>query len=567
MPINKLILGDNLEILKTLETESVDLIYLDPPFFSNRNYEVIWGDSGEIRSFQDRWAGGISHYIDWLKERVEQMHRLLKPTGSIFLHCDWHADAYIRVLILDKIFGEQNFRGQIIWKRYAAHSLGTKNLDMISDSIYIYSKSNTFVYHIQYGGKPDMKPDGITERFPRIEPETGRRFQDVALEQSSNKSTKDEKRIIQGKEIIAKMGWRWTQETFDQRIKENPYIIYWTKTGRPRYKVYADEYEGLPIGNVWDDIPAINTMAKERIGYPTQKPEALLERIINMASNEGNVVLDPFVGGGTAIAVADRLNRQWVGIDQSAMAVKVTEFRLQKQTNIFTAPYIVQLHKYDYDTLRYKDAFEFETWIIQQLGGMPQNKKGGDKGIDGKTADGIPIQVKRSDNIGVNVIKNFSVSAKQYDKSLFEKNVSSKKSVGCIIAFSFGKGAIEEISRLKNEENIIIKLIKVEDIVPIAKKPAIEVKINELSKNTKGVREIEFIASGKSEAGIEFYSWDFAYDAEKGFKPHILLDKEGKQTISLKTGTHSIAVKVVDNDGLENIEVVRLKVNGVVEKV
>jgi DNA modification methylase len=337
--INKLILGDNLEILKQLKENSIDLIYLDPPFFSNRNYEVIWGDSGEVRSFQDRWAGGISHYIEWLKERVAEMHRILKPTGSIFLHCDWHADAYIRVYILDKIFGEQNFRGQIIWKRYAAHSLGTKNIDMISDSIYIYSKTNTFVYHIQYGEKQDMKADGITERFPRIEPETGRRFQDVALEQSSNKSSKDEKRIIQGKEVIAKMGWRWTQETFDQRIKDNPYIIYWTKTGRPRYKIYADEYEGLPLGNVGDDIPAINTMAKERIGYPTQKPEALLERIIKMASNEGDIVLDPFMGGGTTIAVADQLNRRWIGIDQSVQAVKVTEFRLEKQTDLFTAPY------------------------------------------------------------------------------------------------------------------------------------------------------------------------------------------------------------------------------------
>ena len=567
MTINRLILGDNLEILKSMDSESVDLIYLDPPFFSNRNYEVIWGDAGEVRSFQDRWSGGISHYIDWLKERVEQMHRILKPTGSIFLHCDWHADAYIRVYILDKIFGENNFRGQIIWKRYAAHSLGTKSIDMINDSIFIYSKTNTFIYHIQYGEKQDMKADGVTERFPRIEPETGRRFQDVALEQSSNKSSKDEKRIIQGKEVIAKMGWRWTQETFDQRIKENPYIIYWTKTGRPRYKVYADEYIGLPLGNVWDDIPAINTMAKERIGYPTQKPEALLERIINMASNEGDTVLDPFVGGGTTIAVADKLNRQWVGIDQSPMAVKVTEFRLQKQTDLFTAPYTVQLYKYDYDTLRYKDAFEFENWIIQQFGGVPQNKKGGDKGIDGKASDGTPIQVKRSDNIGVNVIKNFSVSAKQYDKSLFERNVSSKKQVGYIIAFSFGRGAVEEGARLKNEENIIIKLVKVDEIVPIAVKPVISVRINELERDEKGNRKIEFVAQGQSPAEIEFYSWDFAFDKEKGFKPSVIIDKEGKQTLTLKAGTHTIAVKVVDNDGLENTEIIKLKINGTVEQV
>ena len=117
MTINQLILGDNLEILKKIDTETVDLIYLDPPFFSNRNYEVIWGDSGEVRSFQDRWSGGIDHYIAWLKERVAEMHRILKPTGSIFLHCDRHANAYIRVEILDKVFGFSNLRGEIIWQR------------------------------------------------------------------------------------------------------------------------------------------------------------------------------------------------------------------------------------------------------------------------------------------------------------------------------------------------------------------------------------------------------------------------------------------------------------------
>jgi len=122
MAINRLILGDNLEILKSMENDCIDLIYLDPPFFSNRNYEVIWGDSGEIRSFQDTWAGGISHSIDWLKERVIEMHRVLKTTGSLFLHCDWHADAYIRVHILDRIFNEDNFRGEIIWQRHNSHN-------------------------------------------------------------------------------------------------------------------------------------------------------------------------------------------------------------------------------------------------------------------------------------------------------------------------------------------------------------------------------------------------------------------------------------------------------------
>ena len=292
-----------------------------------------------------------------------------------------------------------------------------------------------------------------------------------------------------------------------------------------------------------------------------------MERIIKMASNEGDIVFNPFAGGGTTIAVADRLNRQWIGIDQSVQAVKVTEFRLQKQTDLFTAPYTVQLYKYDYDTLRYKDAFEFENWIVQQFGGIENIKQRGDFGLDGKMGDNTPIQVKRSDNIGRNVIDNFFSAVQRYDKSLFTKNVKAKNPIGYIIAFSFGKGAIEEVARLKNEDNVIVKLVKVDEVVPIAVKPVVGVHINELEKDEKGNRKIEFIATGQSPAGIEFYSWDFTFDKNKGFKASVIIDKEGKQILNLKTGTHNIAVKVVDNDGLENTEVLELKINGVLRKL
>jgi hypothetical protein len=249
--------------------------------------------------------------------------------------------------------------------------------------------------------------------------------------------------------------------------------------------------------------------------------------------------------------------------------VKVTELRLGKQQDLFSAPFSVQLHKYDYDTLRYKNAFEFESWIVQQFGGTSNAKQRNDKGIDGKTVHGTPIQVKRSDNIGVNVIKNFSVSAKQFDKNLFEKKQAEQKPVGYIIAFSFGKGAVQEVARLKLEENIIIRLVTVEEIVPIAKKPTIKVEITSppapLHIGEGSLREIEFVAYGSSEAGIEFYSWDFNYNPENGFKATVMLDKEGKQTLKLKAGEHSIAVKVVDNDGLESIENIRLKVNGTIQ--
>ncbi|MDR2585047.1 MAG: hypothetical protein LBC84_02340 [Prevotellaceae bacterium] len=552
MTTNKLILGDNLEILKTIESESVDLIYLDPPFFSNRNYEVIWGDAGEVRSFQDRWAGGIDHYISWLKERVEQMHRILKPTGSIFLHCDWHANAYIRVHILDRIFGEINFRNEIIWKRTTAHN-DSSRFGMNADSIFYYSKSNkcTFIQQFQ------DYDDEYKKRFRKEKNE--RLFIDDNL---SAKSLSGGGYKYEYKGVLNL--WRCPKETMEQYDRDDK--LYYTNKGGIRLKRYLDELQGLPCQTIWLDINPINSQAKEKIGYPTQKPVALLQRIIECASNEGDVILDPFVGGGTTVAVADKLNRKWIGIDQSVQAIKVTELRLGKQQGLFSAPFSVQLYKYDYDTLRYQNAFEFEEWIVQQFGGTSNTKQRNDFGLDGKMPDNTPIQVKRSDNIGRNVIDNFFAAVQRSDKRLFDKNIAEKQPVGYIIAFSFGKGAVQEAARLKLEENIIIRLVNVEDIVPIAKKPTLTVQVNELQRDDKGVLIVEFIANGQSDSGIEFYSWDFHYDAQMGFQPIVMIDKEGRQAIKLTPGLYTVAVKVFDNDGLENTEIIKLTVNDTVER-
>ncbi|MDI9356171.1 MAG: site-specific DNA-methyltransferase, partial [Chitinophagaceae bacterium] len=228
MDINKLILGDNLEILRTIETETVNLIYLDPPFFSNRNYEVIWGDNGEVRSFEDRFSGGIDHYIAWLKERVIEMHRILKQTGSLFLHCDWHANAYIKVYILDKVFGDKNFRNEIIWC-YNGPSNTSKNFPSKSDTIYRYSKSDNFIFNKESVLIP---------------------YDQGTLERRKYAETKKKGIKFQGK----------------------PYNEY---------------FNGKVPFNWWIDIPSGGQMSsKERLGYPTQKPEKLLERIITCASNE-----------------------------------------------------------------------------------------------------------------------------------------------------------------------------------------------------------------------------------------------------------------------------------------
>jgi hypothetical protein len=261
--------------------------------------------------------------------------------------------------------------------------------------------------------------------------------------------------------------------------------------------------------------------------------------------------------------VADRLKRHWIGIDQSVQAIKVTEFRLNKEQNLFSKPFSVQLHKYDYDTLRYREAFEFETWIVQQFGGLANSKQRGDLGLDGRTRENQPIQVKRSENIGRNVIDNFHSAVMRYDKALYEKNKKENKPVGFIIAFSFGRGAIQEVARLKVEEQVIIELVTVESIIPIAKKPTLKVEIKDLGLQ-KDLREIEFVAKGESENGIEFYAWQFDYKGN--FIPEVLLDKQGKQTQKFNTGEYQIAVKVVDNEGLESLELIKLKINGVVER-
>jgi hypothetical protein len=213
------------------------------------------------------------------------------------------------------------------------------------------------------------------------------------------------------------------------------------------------------------------------------------------------------------------------------------------------------------------DLVPVERWIIGQLGGAPRSKKGGDAGIDGTAADGAPVQVKRSEAGGVNVVKNFSVSAKQFDKASFDKNVKAGAPVGYIIAFSFGKGAVQEAARLKNQENIIIKLVPVDSIIPVSKKPSIAFEVNELSRGASGIREVELIARGDSPFGVEFYSWDFAHIEAEGFKPSVIMDREGVRRHSFRAGVHHIAVKAVDNRGLENIEAIKLKINGAVEQM
>ncbi len=337
---NLLFHGDNKEILSSLIVAGfrgkIDLIYIDPPFDSGADYvrrvklrglsDRLQGEGHtalEQAQYEDIWVN--DNYLQFMYERLILLRELLSDTGSLYLHCDWHKNHHLRFL-LDEVFGAENFCNAISWKRYAAHSLSDSGYDAITDTILFYAKNISGIgFNSQYGASSG---DELAKRFPHIEKETGRHYQHAALEKTSNASSRG-KRFIQGKTVISNTGWIWAQETFDARLKINPYLIHWTENERPRYKIYADEYAGAPLGDIWADISYLSAGDSQRLGYPTQKPEALLERIIKASSNEDSIVLDCFCGSGTTAAVAEKLGRRWIMADLNKGAIQTTIKRLQ----------------------------------------------------------------------------------------------------------------------------------------------------------------------------------------------------------------------------------------------
>ena len=345
--------GDNLYILRGMNSECVDLIYLDPPFNSNKNYSAPVGSKAAGAAFKDTWtlsdldvawmgliadehpaisymldAAGKAHgkgmqsYLTMMAVRLLEMRRVLKATGSIYLHCDPTASHYLKML-LDAVVGAQNFRNEIIWKRANAHN-DPKRFGRISDTILYYGKSNIVTWNTQHTPYRDdyykshfsQDTDGRYSRtVPLDAPRHGEGSQVLLYE-------------WHGKLPAATRTWAVRREIMEQYEREDR--IRYTRTGTPTLIQYSDEMPGVPLQNVWTDIPPVNPQARERIGYPTQKPLSLLERIIKASSNEGDVVLDPFCGCATACVAAEKLGRQWVGIDISPKAVELVNMRLQQ---------------------------------------------------------------------------------------------------------------------------------------------------------------------------------------------------------------------------------------------
>ena len=351
--------NDNLQVLRGLDTDSIDLIYLDPPFNSNRTFEASIGSEAAGAIFKDFWtledlddashgeladrepelyhaisAAEFSHgksmkaYLIMMSIRMLEMFRILKLTGTLYLHCDDNASHYLKI-VMDTIFGKDNFRNEIIWQR-AATTKGNlkKGLARDSDSIFRYSKSDTYVWNVEAVTIPyDMANlDEKTKRqYYCVEPETGRRFSLTSVTAQTHDPDSHLTYDVMG--IVRT--WRWAEARMRKEIAEGR--IVQTRPGNvPRYKRYLDEQKGKRLNNIWVDIPNLTARSKERIGYPTQKPIALLERIIAASSNPGDMVLDPFCGCATTCAAAERLQRRWIGIDLSPKSYELSQSRLEQ---------------------------------------------------------------------------------------------------------------------------------------------------------------------------------------------------------------------------------------------
>ena len=416
---NVLFYGDNLDVLRRhVRAETVDLVYLDPPFNSSQDYNVLFREqdgtaaAAQIAAFEDTWhwdqrasdeyrqvveAGGrvsealqsfrlflgtndMLAYLTMMAPRLVELHRVLKETGSLYLHCDPTASHYLK-LLLDAVFGPERFCSEIIWRRTSAHS-SAKRYGPIHDTILFYSKGDEFTWNAQYTPYDDSYLD---EFYTHVDAD-GRRWQRSDLTGAGIRHGETGK-PWRGIDVTEKgRHWAWPPSELDKLDAAGR--IHWPQRegGMPRLKKYADEMPGVPLQDVWDDISPLHNLAAERLGYPTQKPEALLERIIRTSSNEGDVVLDPFCGCGTAIAAAQRLNRRWIGIDVTHLSIALIKQRIADSFGalaytVLGEPTTVD----DARALADTDKWQFQAWALGLVRARPAEvRKGADKGIDGR---------------------------------------------------------------------------------------------------------------------------------------------------------------------------------------
>ena len=437
---NTLFYGDNLPILRDhIADESIHLVYLDPPFNSNRSYNVLFKEESgkdsesQITAFDDTWHWGeqaeelyaelvteingkvgqmisalrgaigenqMMAYLVMMAGRLVELHRVLKPTGSLYLHCDPTASHYLKI-VLDTIFGAQNFRNEIVWQRTSSHN-DSKRWGAVHDILLYYSKTNSCTWNPVYG---PHDPEYVAKKYRHEDTRGIYRIDHIVRSESMGPRPN---LAYEYKGYRPQWGWRLVREKLEKLDEEDR--ITWSSTGHPYLKRYLHEQKGTPINSVVTDIPPLSRNA-EKLGYPTQKPLALLERIISASSNAGDVVLDPFCGCGTAVAAAQKLGRQWIGIDITHLAIALQKYRLQEMFPGMTFDVIGEPQ--DLGAARQlaaDDRFQFQWWALSLVKARPLGgdagskigKKGADKGVDGiitflddkKTANQVIVQVK-----------------------------------------------------------------------------------------------------------------------------------------------------------------------------
>ena len=414
--------GDNLDVLRIyVADESVDLVYLDPPFNSNASYNVLFAErdgsrsAAQVKAFGDTWqwdqgavstyeevveAGGqvsqamrafrtllgpsnMLAYLSMMAPRLVELRRAMRPTAAIYLHCDPTASHYLK-LLMDAVFGPENFRNDIIWKRKAGRgetNAAAIRFGVTADNLLFYAKSKETPFQRQYR---ENNPDYIASKFTHKDPD-GRRYRRDNLTSPSHRPNLAYE--YKGYSPPAK-GWAVSRERMEEMEDEGRLYFPSDKSHRIQRKRYLDELKGETVDSLWDDIPPINSQAAERLGYPTQKPEALLERIIEASSQAGDVVLDPFCGCGTAIAVSERLDRRWIGIDVTFLATHLIKNRLTEAFGDAAADVEVigePTTKAEAEELAREDPFQFEVWALSKVDARNSGTgKGPDGGIDGR---------------------------------------------------------------------------------------------------------------------------------------------------------------------------------------
>jgi DNA modification methylase len=468
--LNKLYYGDNLKVLREeIDSNSIDLVYLDPPFISSRAYKTVvnegsrMGPPSRILGFDDAWSwdyeaerlylellsdgapsalksilgsmrellggGDVLAYLTMMAARLVELRRALKATGSLYLHCDPAVSHYLRI-ILDAIFGPKNFRNEIIWQRTAARNDVRSRFGWNHDVVLFYSSSAKAEFNRLT--MPHSAEDRA--RFQYDDHDGRGPYRHAALDSPNLRPNL----TYDYKEYSApRNGWRVSIEEME-RLDAEGRLVFPKKPGaRIRRKVYLSEQEGVPVGDVWTDIAPINSQAAERLGYPTQKPLSLLERIIKASSNPGDLILDPFCGCGTAVDAAQKLGRRWIGIDITTIAIDLIDARLrhtygeaiQDDYEILGIPVDMAGAR----ALFERSPFEFERWCIMLVDGQLNEKQAGDQGIDGVIR--IPIDAQGSSHRVLVSVKGSSINLKHV-RELVRIVDSQKAAMGLLVTMT-----------------------------------------------------------------------------------------------------------------------------------